>query len=154
MSVDVSTTTPTSLDELCGHGVALATLIHAVGDKIPGELTTAAFSTAKALLQPHSKLPVFDTPRKALAFVLFETLIQKLGPHWAARRLTALFSLWKTVLGKKAVDAVGVEDCVGQEGGGRSRRISARGRQGVLLVFKFVCVTREAVFAVLRERVG
>lgn len=96
-------------------------------------MVSAVFGSCKALLQPHPFAHetsasvqdgndfnpggggagaggaggenIYDTYRKSLAFIIFEALMA-LGPEWIGKRLTTLFSLWKTVLGKKSIDVV------------------------------------------------
>ena len=94
---------------------------------MPHDVVSAVFGSCKALLQAHpfahegttsaqdggdfnpggggTGENIYDTYRKSLAFIIFEALMA-LGPEWIGKRLTTLFSLWKTVLGKKSIDAV------------------------------------------------
>ena len=72
---------------------------------VPHELMNTIFGSCKALLQSHPQLPNTDAIRKSVAFILFETL-SALGSQWLSRRVTTLFSLWKTVLEKKTVESI------------------------------------------------
>jgi len=104
-----SSVQPADLQPLCrglfGHCAALASLAgelfhSALG--VPHDVTSAVLGTSRALLQPHPN-PTISAQRRSCAFLLLEGLMC-LGTDWVGQRLTTLFALWKTVLGKKPVD--------------------------------------------------
>eukprot|EP00931_Biecheleriopsis_adriatica_P047184 TRINITY_DN27174_c0_g1_i1.p1 TRINITY_DN27174_c0_g1~~TRINITY_DN27174_c0_g1_i1.p1 ORF type:complete len:2249 (+),score=465.66 TRINITY_DN27174_c0_g1_i1:722-6748(+) len=90
---------------LFGHCAALAALsgeLYCSELGVPHDVTSAVLGTSKALLQPHPSSAV-SAQRRSCAFLLLEGLMC-LGSDWVGQRLTTLFALWKTALGKKPVD--------------------------------------------------
>ena len=74
---------------------------------VPHDVTSAVLGTSRALLQPHPNAHV-SSQRRSCAFILLEGLMC-VGTDWVGQRLTTLFALWKTALGKKPVDRAKVQ---------------------------------------------
>ncbi|CEM09114.1 unnamed protein product [Vitrella brassicaformis CCMP3155] len=99
------------LRSLCGHCTALASLVAELSPPntnsrlaVPHDVTSAVMGTCKALTQAHPLPPVFSQ-RRLCAFVLLEPLMA-LGDDWTGARLTTVFALWKSALGKKSIDGL------------------------------------------------
>eukprot|EP00929_Paragymnodinium_shiwhaense_P031050 TRINITY_DN17481_c0_g1_i1.p1 TRINITY_DN17481_c0_g1~~TRINITY_DN17481_c0_g1_i1.p1 ORF type:complete len:2238 (+),score=573.88 TRINITY_DN17481_c0_g1_i1:119-6832(+) len=90
---------------LFGHCTALASIVSELyhsGLGVPHDVTSAVLGAVSALLQPHPNASAC-AQRRSCAFLLLEALVC-LGTDWVGQRLTTLFALWKTALGKKPVD--------------------------------------------------
>ncbi|CAE7844202.1 unnamed protein product [Symbiodinium necroappetens] len=90
---------------LFGHCAALAAMsseLYSSELGVPHDVTSAVLGTSGALLQPHPS-PAVSAQRRCCAFLLLEGLMC-LGSDWVGQRLTTLFALWKSALGKKPVD--------------------------------------------------
>uniref|UniRef100_A0A0G4HY10 Uncharacterized protein n=1 Tax=Chromera velia CCMP2878 TaxID=1169474 RepID=A0A0G4HY10_9ALVE len=95
------------LRSLCGHSFALASLVVEVrGSRlgVPEEVPLAVLGAARALAVAHPNQTV-SAQRRAAAFTLVEALTS-LGNSSLEAHLGLLFALWKSALGKKALDSL------------------------------------------------
>ncbi len=86
----------------CAALAAMSSELYSSELGVPHDVTSAVLGTSGALLQPHPSCAI-SAQRRCCAFLLLEGLMC-LGSDWVGQRLTTLFALWKTALGKKPVD--------------------------------------------------
>eukprot|EP00930_Biecheleria_cincta_P040182 TRINITY_DN27552_c0_g2_i1.p1 TRINITY_DN27552_c0_g2~~TRINITY_DN27552_c0_g2_i1.p1 ORF type:complete len:2211 (-),score=393.20 TRINITY_DN27552_c0_g2_i1:58-6690(-) len=145
---------------LFGHCAALAALsgeLFCSELRVPHDVTSAVLGTSQALLQPHSN-PSVSAQRRSCAFLLLEGLMS-LGSDWVGQRLTTLFALWKTALGKKSVDRAKVlyqEHAAADSSSSASESISTACRDeltsllfALRSLYTFTCHSRETLLTSL-----
>lgn len=86
----------------CAALAAMSSELYSSELGVPHDVTSAVLGTSGALLQAHPSCAI-SAQRRCCAFLLLEGLMC-LGSDWVGQRLTTLFALWKTALGKKPVD--------------------------------------------------